>query len=329
MLIAMADESGVNTDGYFGMAGYIGTHEDWTQLNGPWSLALAKHKAPYLHMLEFSGSRGAYKGWTEEQRRALMSDLLMAITGTALRAFGIVMRVADFADLPEHEKTGLVGPYMLCWQELVFVAGIHEIDLFPGERVHFIYSRQDDFKRHMKLMWTFAKDNLPVARKLGVLEFQDMRDVPGLQATDLLAYEIRHLYHLRDTRPDLNPRFPYRVLMAHQQTLGAQMFKFLPRWLIQAQIDNVPVTMMEMVLRNLERYGRMYRELQLPLVEPRKGTGFMRVLERYKPWTGNVGDRNVFDRDTADMKRFTQAVLSDPPWPSLVEEALGLEALAE
>src|SRR5437762_3556255 len=78
MLIAMADESGFQTDGYFGMAGYIGESDVWSELNRRWPAALRKSNAPFLHMKDFAGFRGPYIGWTEKQRRTLLQDCILS-----------------------------------------------------------------------------------------------------------------------------------------------------------------------------------------------------------------------------------------------------------
>src|SRR5437867_3598268 len=103
MQIAMADESGFAGEGrqdpYFSMAAFVADDRDWAELTVRWREALAKHKAPYLHMREFAHRIELFRGWTEDQRRALMADLLRIIAGLELYAVGAVMRVADFEAL--------------------------------------------------------------------------------------------------------------------------------------------------------------------------------------------------------------------------------------
>jgi hypothetical protein len=71
MLIGMADESGFQTGGYFGMAGYLADHDVWAELNPLWNEALKKNGAPYLHMKEPHEVHSARRGplwWTLGRR---------------------------------------------------------------------------------------------------------------------------------------------------------------------------------------------------------------------------------------------------------------------
>jgi hypothetical protein len=103
-------------------------------------------------------------------------------------------------------------------------------DAYPLSRIDFVYSRQDQFKRHMERIWAWCKENRSYGSRLGQLAFLDMRTVPGLQAADLLVYEFRHAYHLKDTRPDLAKRFPWRRVLEHQESNDCKTLKYLTRW---------------------------------------------------------------------------------------------------
>src|SRR5260221_528681 len=128
-----------------------------------------------------------------------------------------MMHTSHFQRLSEHHRDQYIGPYMMCFYEVTFGIGISGGDAFPGQGVDFVYSAQDEFSPTFRRYWAFAKQHKDFGRSLGVLEFHDMRDEPGLQAADLLAWEFRHFYHLKDTRPDLPMRLPFEYLIEHQK----------------------------------------------------------------------------------------------------------------
>ena len=288
MLVAMADESGAHADSnYFGIVAYIAQHKNWMDFNAEWREALAKHGIQHFHMWEFAGKRRTFKGWDEPRRRALMHDLLVAIMSRPMTAVGSMMHTKHFQRLTDYHKDAYVGPYMMCFYEVTFGLGISADDeVFPGQGVDFVYSAQDEFSRKFRQYWDFAKKNKDFGRNLGMLEFHDMRDEPGLQAADLLAWEFRHFYHLRDTRPDLPLRLPFDYLLEHQGWNNTQRLKYLPAWYIDFQVNQISKPAMDIFNRNPEMWGHMYGELSPPKMNPRWDLARMRVMDRYIKYPG-------------------------------------------
>jgi hypothetical protein len=288
MLVAMADESGFGGEGkqdnFFSMCAYVGHHDEWSKLSDRWRKVLKKHNAPYLHMREFAHRVESFKGWTEAQRRGLLGELLMVIQAAEMYAVGAVLRVADFETLPEEAKAGLIGPYMVCFQELVFGLGLESSFIFPGDKVDFVYSRQDEFSSKMRSLWQFSKSYRSYGTSLGVLDFQEMKDVPGLQAADLLAYELRHLYHRRDTKPGEGPRFPMRKIFEHQEVLHAKRLKYLPAWLLRVQADGSLDATMRAYDYDLEAFGEMVDQMNPGFSSLLRDARMMALLEKYKPF---------------------------------------------
>lgn len=120
MFVAMADESGANPNSpYFAMAAYIARHDHWRAFNNEWREALSRHRIQYFHAWEFAGRRNIFKDWTEDRRRALMNDLLRVIMSRPMYALGAAMRQTDFYALPAAVQQRYVGPYMMCFFEIV------------------------------------------------------------------------------------------------------------------------------------------------------------------------------------------------------------------
>ena len=120
-----------------------------------------------------------------------------------------------------------------------------------------------------------------------MLDFQDMRTVPGLQAADLLAWELRHVYHLKETRPDLGLRLPYRLLIEHQKWTHSQTLKFLPGWYIEFQVKGFHAAAMGVIMSDPERWRVLYDQLEAPGMDSRASTRMFGMLEKYVKYDGD------------------------------------------
>jgi hypothetical protein len=234
VFVAYLDESGHSQETkFFALAACVADWPVWREFNARWQAVLDACSAPYLHMREFAHKRGPYEGWTEGQRRALLAGALSAIDSLEILAIGSVMQVADFRNLEADLQAELVDPTFCCFQDCINGIGLNRYRDFVGWKTDVIYSRQDEFRSRIRTLYDYMSKNTQDGSLLGVLSFQDMRTVPGLQLADLVAYELRHYYHLKATRPELPVRFPFGRIAEHQRGLGAGMFKFVTGWMLQ------------------------------------------------------------------------------------------------
>jgi hypothetical protein len=231
VFVAYVDESGhsSNTD-FFSLAACVADWREWREFNHRWTHALKTHAVPYLHMWEFAGRREAFSGWTEEHRRGLMAACLAALDSLGIITIGAVMKVSDYRRLDPENQAAFVDPTFCCFQDCLNGIALHGYFDFPGYMTDVIYSRQDQYAPMLRKLYRYAAAHWRDGALLGVLDFQDMRSVPGLQLADLVAYELRHYYHLRNTRPELPVRVPFRGIIDHQQAQQAGLFRYLPGW---------------------------------------------------------------------------------------------------
>lgn len=279
----MADESGVvgGQDDFFSMCGYVGTPSEWAGFGVDWKAALERHGIEYFHMKDFAGSRQFFKGWTEDRRRALMRDLLAAIASRELRAYGTCITIQDFHRFSPHLREGFVGPYFVCFQEMAWGFGL-EVDRCGPDGIWLVYSLQDEFKKHIKRFWRVLKAYGPFGQHLcPEPSFQNMRTTYGLQAADLLAWEFRHLYHLKRTRPELNMRHTLERLLEHQQRQAFYSLKFLPPWYLELQGAHLAQTAMRVILDDLDTWGFMYRDFEPSHRDPVRAVRYQRILDKY------------------------------------------------
>src|SRR5438093_8646639 len=79
-LIGFLDESGHSSaTEFFALAAFVAMEADWIAFDRLWHEALRDNQAPYLHMREFAHRIGAFTGWTEERRRALLGSCVQAL----------------------------------------------------------------------------------------------------------------------------------------------------------------------------------------------------------------------------------------------------------
>ena len=262
MLIAYFDESGHSrqTD-FVSMAACVGRYDQWKTFDQQWNAALAKHNAPYLHMREYAHSIGPFEGWKEPQRRGLMADCLAATTASRLVFAVACVRVTDFITLEPEIRAEIADPYYACFQELVSAMKLAAYVGFPGDHVNIVYSQQDEFGSSFRKIFELMKKTTQDGERLGVLALQDMRSSPGLQLADLVASEMRHYYPLRQDKPHLAVRYPFRVLCEHQLRLKGDLFKFIPQWLMRLKITGGSAEVLRALFRDPDTWAPLIRQL--------------------------------------------------------------------
>lgn len=240
-MTGFVDESGHSSaTEFFALAAFVAEDADWATFEDLWRQALAQSRAPYLHMREFAHRVGVFQGWTEDQRRQLLAGCVAAINSIRAIAVGAAISVTDFRALSGAAQSKLQDPFFCCFQEVVRGAGLTACFEPPSTRVRMVFSKQDQFSSMARKLWDVMGATIDVKECMVSLAFDDMRGVPALQAADLLAYEFRHYYHLRRTRPNSVPRWAFAEIVRHQRTAyNARMLKYLPRWYLEAQAEGV------------------------------------------------------------------------------------------
>lgn len=292
MLVAYADESGHSSqDSYVSMAACAAERHVWSIFDERWRSALNDANAPYLHMREFAHRVGAFKGWTEGQRRRFMGLCLEALADLEILMAAAVLKTADYRSLTPEQQTEFVDPLFCCFQECLNALDVSGYR-YPHARTAVIYSRQDEYGGNMLRMLRFLKERTGLAQRLSGLEFQDMRQVPGLQLADLVAYELRHYYYRLETSPGTATRYPLQAICDHQAKAGVALFKYIPKWALAIQAAGAWATVQEVLWSLAPDWEHMLAE-QIPdcvglkatlhrqAVTNRRG-GLMRELARYR-----------------------------------------------
>lgn len=265
MLTGYFDESGHSSEtDFFAVAAFVAEDSEWVAFDARWREALAQTGVPYLHMRQFAHRVGAFQGWTEDRRRALLAGCVAAIKSIRTIAVGAAVSVTDFRALSPEAQSELRDPFFCCFQEVVRGAAVNAYFEPQGIHVHMVFSQQDQFSSLARQLWGVMASTIDVRDRMASLAFEDMRGVPGLQAADLLAYELRHYYHLRKARPTSVPRWAFAEIVRHQRSAyNACMLKYLPRWYLEAQAEGIFEEVIENMFRNPQTHASQLQELSL------------------------------------------------------------------
>lgn len=90
---------------------------------------------------------------------------------------------------------GMSDPYYVAFQQLMETIAIGMEHLPPDRRLHLVFDNRDGHGKVIRLYDSLKGADNPhlafVADRLGSIAFADSKQLPGLQAADLLAYEVR------------------------------------------------------------------------------------------------------------------------------------------
>jgi hypothetical protein len=265
MAEAYVDESGHQAQpGYYGVAGFIGSAYQWGRFTTKWTKTLSEAGVPYLHMREFAHSVDGFRGWSGDPRREqLMAGVVQAITHGRLTAVGSALRTADFNALAEGERTRLGGsPYYGCLQDVLYGFALTAQNMPAGEILTIIVDHNDYEHRAQQMYQLLRQRGAPYDRLAPALQFADMRQTPGIQAADVLAYEVVKELSNQDRRPDDKMRWPLDQILTDQASREIAMIVYRNRGYLQGQVDQVMDTAagVSIVDEGIDEMLRIYRQ---------------------------------------------------------------------
>lgn len=237
MFDAFFDESGtLEAGGYIALAGFVIRQDKVQAFNDAWNAALARHGAPWLHTTDLANYRREFRDWTPERRNALMADLMEVIHSAGrIAAVGAVMSVDDYNSFSQEDRDRMHGPFFPLFQEVLRGAALEAYFEPPGTQVRIVYSEQQEFGPDAAKLAEILR-HLDRRGRLGDLTFADMRNVPMLQAADLLAFELRRYYVNLRKAPHIPMRWTLVQILLQQRILRIRYIKLLPRWYMWLQL---------------------------------------------------------------------------------------------
>ena len=90
------DESGTHDSGYTILGGWVGRLGQWATFDPKWKLLLRNSSLTYFHSKKMRQSKGEFKGWKVEQKRAFMSMAANLALKHLEFGFTIAMKDEDY-----------------------------------------------------------------------------------------------------------------------------------------------------------------------------------------------------------------------------------------
>lgn len=215
MLEAYMDESGIHDGAHVCViAGYWGSKKRRRRLERRWPEIIRSVNEPTLkefHSSEFWNSKGERRGrfsrWSDAKAEKFIDDLAACIVDSGLFPTSAALVTEDWKKRTKEERMFLTGGYYDTannrWVEygapnrlyfLPFQIAVSNpaITCTPGLHVHYIFDLNKQFKNHaLKLFQLIKQDRKSGFRhRMGSIDFRNGEDAPGLQAADLLAYQV-------------------------------------------------------------------------------------------------------------------------------------------
>jgi hypothetical protein len=195
--IAYCDES--QTDGKcYVFAGYIGASSEWEAFDKEWRNALSEEGLTEFKTANCEHGQGQFRGHTDRPR--VYKRFRTILINSSLRGVATALDLATYHSLMPRfqamlaDKAKTSHPYYFVWQSTVQLMAdlLNKSNLDPEEPMNFVVDVMGGFQGNTADMFEELKaEPWDGSSRLGNIKPGDSIDFPGIQAADLLAYEVR------------------------------------------------------------------------------------------------------------------------------------------
>jgi len=198
---AFFDESGHPKDPnlrVFAVGGFVTSQDRATALQAEWRSELAREGVSWFHATELEQGIREYSGWSAARREEFRDRMIDIIRRNAEELIGSVQHLVDPSDHGELRSV-YYKSYRSCAHDVVLCCESDTVDLVFARQEEVVES---DFRADHQALVAALKQHLEVDSNLGGIDIRGAREVPALQAADLVVYELaRHAAYPKIIRP--------------------------------------------------------------------------------------------------------------------------------
>ena len=199
LICANFDDS-QSTGDIWTIGGYVGYSNQWDHFKTLWIEALARHGVPYFHMKEMADPSGPFAMWLPPQDHtdevaAFFIDLVAAIKKSGLYMVASTVWLKDLERFNRETGAGLQA-YPLVAHTCIATTGERYAD--PLQPIMAVFDRVEKVDSKLATARSYLAGETFIYPNLcdhiassGLAAPATSRDVPALQAADLIAWEVR------------------------------------------------------------------------------------------------------------------------------------------
>ncbi|HYB60318.1 MAG TPA: DUF3800 domain-containing protein [Methylomirabilota bacterium] len=225
-----ADESGkLAQSDYTSFCGYIAHVSEWQRFSQEWNNCRLGWGVPPLHLSRIMFPQRKDDEWKdiwlkwgkewEGKRDLMLGDFASVVLGSQIVCIGAVVDADHFRSLPDCEfKKEAKNPILLSFQK-VLMEGIEKTEVIDKHSPISVVI--DDDEEYAMDCYKWLSDLKKDARLQKVKDrihgicFVNDADYPGIQVSDMIAFEARRLMVERMKTPGVSPSKLYSALTKH------------------------------------------------------------------------------------------------------------------
>jgi hypothetical protein len=219
VLIGYFDESGTHDEARVAaIAGYVGTTDEWARVETSWQAVLDQfaHKGlKTFHMVECMGQSGECAGLEKFELRYLLMQLTDLLESADLKAVWSAVDVPDWHAATTSEfRLAFPKPYDFCYSAVLSEVEAWARQHEGEDRVALVFAVQDEYRKRAKLTFDAWENFREHHNFYATLTHAYPWQYPGLQATDMLAYQTNLEWRgIQQQGPRLENNFGYDPLL--------------------------------------------------------------------------------------------------------------------
>jgi hypothetical protein len=201
-LYAYVDETGISGSPTATIVGgLIGPADEWLKIEEPWRARVAGDGISCFHATKCRGGHDEYHPWRPDWARMdrHYTDLANIAGKAALRPVSGSVLFADWERLDAPNlKSRFLSPYGFCFEICLFHA--QEIARERNEDLLVIYALNEQYKdraAEVAAIYVKNQEHFPLIKSCAPGRPQE---VTPLQAADMAAYEMFHLFHSQNAQ---------------------------------------------------------------------------------------------------------------------------------
>lgn len=192
ILAAYLDDSGTHKGSpLVSVAGAVGSVSQWIKFSRRWRRQLRQWNLEFFRMADFVSSRGPYEGWDEPRKHHVLSRLVQTIKDYARFLVGNAVYSRDFDEaFAKYPNSCIKDAYHFCAVLTLPAVGYWKMESKRREPVALIFESGNKLlDQYFRLVQRdFLDDRAREAYGIGSVTVGDKKEMPPLQAADIIAY---------------------------------------------------------------------------------------------------------------------------------------------